>query len=187
MLDQALSIPSPWVAKWSSLFAPNSRVLDLACGTGRHARFLAQLGHRVVAVDRDIGALSAWADAARPRVSIDVQRHDLEAQAWPYADAVFDAIVVTNYLHRPLFDSLLAALAPNGMLLYETFARGNERFGKPSNPDFLLEPGELLQRVLGVLRVVAYQDCFVDQPKPALVQRVCAIKAASVPLVSLGL
>jgi hypothetical protein len=97
---------------------------------------------------------------------------------------MFGAVIVTNYLHRPLFPTLRSALAPGGVLLYETFAAGNERFGRPSNPDFLLRPGELLRAADG-LRILAYEDCFVDQPKPALVQRVCAVAAAEVPVVRL--
>ena len=103
---------------------------------------------------------------------------DIEAAAWPYAGRTFGAIVVTNYLHRPLFPHLLAALAPGGVLIYETFALGNERYGRPANPDFLLKPGELLDVVRGVCRVVAYEDVAVEQPRPAMVQRLCALRAA---------
>jgi len=184
VLDHSLSPPSPWIAAWSKLIAPGSRVLDLACGGGRHTLLLAQQGHDIVAVDRDVSALSAWRHASQWRACIELQCHDLESQPWPFAAAAFGAIVVTNYLHRPLFAPLLAALKPGGILLYETFARGNERFGKPSNPDFLLQPGELLQRVQPALRVIAYQDVYVDQPKPALMQRLCAINAQRVPEVA---
>lgn len=182
--DQSLSPPSPWIATWSKLIAAGSRVLDIACGAGRHTLLLAQQGHDVVAVDRDVGALSAWSRISPWRTRIEPQCHDLESWPWPYAAAGFDAIIVTNYLHRPLFAPLLATLKPGGILLYETFACGNERFGKPSNPDFLLQPGELLQRVQPMLRVIAYQDLYVDQPKPALVQRLCAVNAERAPEVA---
>lgn len=109
-----------------------------------------------------------------------IQQVDLEtgqAEAWPFPPNRFAAIVVTNYLHRPLFPRILDSLAPNGVLLYETFAQGNEQFGKPSNPDFLLMPGELLQHAR-FLRVIAFEDGYVEHPKPAMVQRICAIKAS---------
>jgi SAM-dependent methyltransferase len=186
VLDPQLTAPSPWIVRWCELIPPRSRILDLACGAGRHAVLLAQRGHTVVAVDRDVASVgtlvSTLARSSAPALRIEVQCRDLEAQPWPYAAGEFDAIVVTNYLYRPLFAPMLAALKPGGILLYETFARGNERFGKPSNPDFLLEPGELLRRVQSVLRVIAYEDVYVDQPKSALVQRLCAINADSVPL-----
>jgi len=151
-------------------------VLDLACGGGRHSRYLAALGFEVVAVDRDEQAL--WSLSGLRGVST---RHcDLEADAWPFAAERFDAIVVTNYLHRPLLPLLGGALALDGLLIYETFAQGNQCYGKPSNPLFLLLPGELLAAARG-LRVLAYEDLFVDQPRPALVQRLCARNGSEVP------
>jgi SAM-dependent methyltransferase len=147
-------------------------VLDLACGAGRHARLFAALGHPVLALDRDPQLLAA---AASP--GIETMLHDLEAPGapWPFTAGRFAAIVVTNYLHRPLLAQLAASLAPDGVLIYETFAVGNEAFGKPSNPDFLLRPGELLGLAHAAgLRVIAYEDGFVSQPKPAMVQRLCA-------------
>ena len=149
-------------------------MLDVACGGGRHARYLAGLGYRVEAVDRDAQALSALAGAA----GVNARVADLEDGEWPYAREHFDAIVVTNYLHRPLFPHLLAAVAPGGVLIYETFAAGNERYGRPSNPDFLLKPGELLQVAHGRLEVVAYENLEVELPKPAMIQRICAINCA---------
>ena len=162
--------PSPWVGRFASLLDPGSRVLDLACGYGRHARYLAALGHRILAVDRDEAALAALSSIA----GIDTQRADLEQDAWPFGGTRFDAIVVTHYLHRPLFDPLLAALDPRGLLLYETFAHGNEVFGRPANPDFLLQPDELLERFGPSLRVIAFEQGQVDQPFPAVIQRICA-------------
>jgi SAM-dependent methyltransferase len=159
------------VARWTPRI-PEGEALDLACGSGRHARLLASLGHAVIALDRDAQALAAAAGQG-----IAPLQHDLEAPgaAWPFAPGRFAGIVVTNYLHRPLFGQIAAALAPDGMLIYETFARGNEIFGKPSNPDFLLSPGELLDLAgRGGLRVLAYEDGVIERPKPARVQRLCA-------------
>ena len=152
------------------MFVPKGAVLDLACGRGRHARFLASLGFRVCAVDRDPHALGTLTDIE----GVTIRTADLENNPWPLAGLQFDVIVVANYLHRPLFPCILDALAPNGLLVYETFAVGNERFGKPSNPDFLLRPGELLDVVHGRLHVIAYEDLDVLVPKPARVQRICA-------------
>ncbi|MFM0000390.1 class I SAM-dependent methyltransferase [Paraburkholderia dipogonis] len=170
-----LGEPSPWVRDWAHLVAAGGAVLDVASGAGRHARFFASLGHPVTAIDRDAAAL----DALRDEPLVTPLEADLEGAAWPLpADAKFAAVVVTNYLHRPLFPQLLRALAPGGVLVYETFAQGNESVGKPSNPAFLLAPGELLERVRGQLRVVAFQDGFLAQPRPAYVQRICAILEA---------
>jgi len=145
-------------------------VLDLACGHGRHARYFAGLGHPVLAVDCDAEALAALQQVSGVRT---VQA-DLERESWPLGGRRFGCIVVTNYLHRPLFPVIIDALADDGLLLYETFSVGNERFGKPSNPAFLLEPGELLEAVRGRLRVIGYEDLYVDSPKPAMVQRMAA-------------
>lgn len=162
--------PSSWVVRWSERVSPGGRVLDLACGSGRHARFFASRGCTVEAVDRDAAALASLQGIP----GITTRCADLEGGPWPYVDQFFSAIVVTNYLHRPLFPHLLAALAPRGLLIYETFALGNERYGRPSNPDFLLKPGELRDAVRGRLSVIAYEDGFVEQPKPAMIQRICA-------------
>ena len=167
-----LQAPSPWVVRWSPLIRPGSEVLDLACGTGRHARFLAARGCSVLAVDRDAEAIATL--AAVPGVF--TRRADLEGATWPFAPASFDAIVVANYLHRPLFGPVVAALRPGGVLVYETFMLGNERFGRPSNPHFLLRPGELLEAVQGQLEVVAFEQGEVGPPRPAVVQRICALK-----------
>lgn len=171
--DHDLESPSLWVCRFAPLIAAGGRVLDLACGGGRHARYLAGLGFRVEAVDRAAGELVGLADVA----GVTTRVADFEDGAWPYDEERFAAIVVTNYLHRPLMPQLLAALAPAGVLIYETFAAGNERYGRPSNPDFLLKPGELLEAVRGRLRVIAYEDRYVEVPKPAQVQRICAVSA----------
>ena len=145
-------------------------MLDLACGSGRHSRFLAAQGFQVRAVDRDAQALAALHGLAGVKASV----ADLERASWPLQGVKFDGVLVTNYLHRPLFPRILDALAPAGVLIYETFAAGNECFGKPSNPDFLLRPGELLDVARGRLRVIAYEDLEVTTPKPARIQRLCA-------------
>jgi SAM-dependent methyltransferase len=148
-------------------------VLDLACGNGRHARYLASNGYRIEAVDIDPACIEALAGFE----NITARIADLETGPWPYCGRRFDGIVVTNYLHRPLLPLLVDALAPSGVFVYETFAAGNERFGRPANPAHLLNHGELLETVRGRLRVVAYEDVTLDQPKPAAVQRICAIAA----------
>jgi len=160
--------PSAWVARWAALIRPGGEVLDVACGAGRHARLLARMGFEVDAVDRDPAVF------VDPPAGVRLLKADIEMEPWPYAGRRFDGIVVTNYLHRPLLPVLVDALETGGVLVYETFARGNERFGKPSNPAFLLAPGELLEAVRGRLRVVAYEDRVVDLPRPAAVQRICA-------------
>lgn len=147
-------------------------VLDLACGAGRHAALLAALGHAVLAVDQDTSAIELLKSD-----SIQIQKLDLEGLEWPLVNQQFSAIVVTNYLYRPFLDELPKMLAEGGVLIYETFADGNAEFGKPSNPDFLLKPGELLALAgRASLRVIAYEDIYLDQPKPAMVQRICAVK-----------
>jgi SAM-dependent methyltransferase len=160
--------PSAWVQRWSMLFRPGGHVLDVACGGGRNSEWLARLGFEVDAVDRDPSLYRS------PAAGVALIGADIEAGPWPYAGRAFDAIVVTNYLHRPLLPVLVASLEPGGVLVYETFARGNERFGKPSNPAFLLAPGELLEAVRGRLHVLAYEDLVVREPRPAAVQRLCA-------------
>ncbi|MDP2133976.1 MAG: class I SAM-dependent methyltransferase [Sulfuritalea sp.] len=168
--------PSVWVARFLPLIRPGGVVLDLACGRGRHSRLLAGRGYRVAAVDRDAGALAAI-EVAAPGIVTRVA--DLEAGPWPYPGCRFDGIVVANYLFRPLLPLLCSSLEDNGVLIYETFMIGNERFGKPSNPDFLLRPHELLERVQGQLTVVAFEQGAVNAPRPAVVQRLCAIRGAA--------
>ena len=160
--------PSSWVAAWAGLVPPGVAVLDLAAGSGRHTAFFADRGHTVTALDRDVSALV-------PSDTIEVIAADLEdGSPWPLAGRRFGAIVVTNYLHRPLFPTLFETLLPGGILLYETFMEGNERFGKPSRPDFLLKDGELLDLVRGRFSVTAYEARMISQPKMAMVQRIAA-------------
>jgi len=146
-------------------------VLDVAAGGGRNARYFLERGHPVVAIDRRIEGL----DDLEDQTTVDVIEADLEdGSPWPLGNRQFAAVVVTNYLYRPLLDTLVRAIAPGGVLIYETFALGNEVFGRPSNPDFLLKPGELIDAVAGELRVIAYEDIVVETPLPAAIQRICA-------------
>ena len=161
--------PSPWIRRFAPLVPPG-RVLDVAAGSGRHSRLFLEHGHPVLALDRDIAGLHAL--MGRP--GFEARANDLEIGGDPLPAEKFAAVVVTNYLHRPLLPALIAAVAPGGWLLYETFAVGNERFGRPSNPDFLLKPGELIEAVAGRLEVVAYEHMEDSQPKPAMRQRIAA-------------
>jgi SAM-dependent methyltransferase len=142
--------------------------LDLASGGGRHARYLAGLGHRVEAVD--------IAAPAQGIPGVTVCQADLESGDWPYEKERFAGIVVVNYLHRPLFPKILQALSPGGVLIYETFAVGQEKYGRPRNPDHLLRLGELLEVARGKLKIVAYEDVEEREPRPACRQRICAVK-----------
>ena len=169
---------SAWVQRWSHLVAPGGTVLDVACGYGRHLRWFAGHGHPVSGVDRApeaIDSLAGLIAGARAQVVL----ADIENGPWPFMDDArprqFDAVVVTNYLWRPLLPTLVSSLAPAGVLIYETFARGNETVGKPSRPDFLLANGELLRLCCG-LRIVAYEDGFCEHPA-RFVQRVAAVRA----------
>jgi len=158
--------PSAWVTRWAPLVTQGT-VLDVACGRGRHAKFFLDRNLKVAAVDREAqnipGARFIQADLE-------------DGSPWPFPGERFEALVVTNYLHRPLMGQLAACLAENGVLMYETFMLGNERFGKPSNPEFLLRPGELLECFRG-LTVKAFEEGEVAQPKPAMIQRLCAVRA----------
>ncbi|MDO5624591.1 MAG: class I SAM-dependent methyltransferase [Pseudomonadota bacterium] len=162
--------PSPWVWRFSALIAPGAPVLDVACGHGRHMRWLVQRGHAATGVDRDadaIAAARAWGNAVQA---------DIENGPWPFDGQRFGAVVVTNYLWRPLLPTVLNAVAPGGVLIYETFAQGNETVGKPARADFLLRPGELLALCAGPdWRVVAYEDGFLTPPD-RFVQRIAAVR-----------
>ena len=172
---------SPWVQRWCHLVKPHGVVLDVACGHGRHAHWFHGRHHPVVLVDQSTQAIDSIAIAAS---SCEKHVADLESGPWPFTGRLFDAVVVTNYLWRPLLPQLLASLAPAGVLIYETFATGNETVGKPSRPDFLLAPGELLQ-VCKQLRVVAFEDGFEEAlPEPGaraarFIQRIAAVREES--------
>lgn len=168
--------PSEWVRRWSHLLPERpggARVLDLACGHGRHTRWLVRQGCHVTAVDRDAAALQTLASLAPLVHTVEA---DIENGPWPLNGQTFDAVVVTNYLWRPLWPHILASLGPRGVLIYETFTHGNASVGKPSRPDFLLQTGELL-RVCASLRTVAFEDGFLSAPE-RYVQRIVAVNEA---------
>ena len=163
-----IQLPSEWVRRWAHLVAPGSTVLDVACGAGRHLRWLHAQGYAVVGVDASQQALSACAGLG------ELVCADLENGPWPFAGRSFGAVLVTNYLWRPLFPVLVQSLAPGGVLIYETFAQGNETVGRPARPEFLLRSGELLQVCAG-LHIVAYEEGFLPQPD-RFVQRIAAVR-----------
>lgn len=163
-----LTAPSPWIVRGAAWIRPGGTVLDLACGSGRHLRWLAARGFRVTGVDRDAAAVEPL------RALAEIVVADVENGPWPLDGRRFDAVVVANYLWRPLFPVIRAALADGGLWLHETFAAGNETVGRPARPDFLLQPGELLREATG-LRVLAYEDGFLDGP-PRFVQRIAALQ-----------
>ncbi len=165
--------PSAWIRRFLPLIAPGGRVLDLAAGGGRHVGLLRAAGYRVVAADRDAAALRAGfaGDNGCEIVELDLE----DGGPWRLGEG-YDGIIVANYLWRPLLPALAAALAPQGALLYETFMLGNERLGRPANPEFLLRPGELLAAYLGRLGIVAFEQGLVAAPRPAVIQRLAAVK-----------
>ena len=160
--------PAPWIVQWAGLVAPAASVLDLAAGRGRHSIFFAERGHKVTAVDRDVSTLLDHPNIERLQADLE------DGSPWPLPNRRFGAAVVTNYLHRPLMPQLLDAVAPGGVLLYQTFMVGNERFGKPSRPEFLLKDGELLESVRGKFSVIAYEARLISEPAMAMVQRIAA-------------
>ncbi|WPB58191.1 class I SAM-dependent methyltransferase [Xylophilus sp. GOD-11R] len=160
--------PSPWIVRWSHLVPHGATVLDLACGAGRHLRWFASRGATTLGIDRAPEAV-ATAQAFGAGLLADV-----EGAPWPLPGRRFDAVVVTNYLHRPLLPTIVEAVAPGGVLIYETFAQGQEAVGRPSRPDFLLAPGELMHACAG-LHIVAYEDGWLDPPRR--VQRIVARRA----------
>jgi SAM-dependent methyltransferase len=170
--------PSPWITRFGLLVDPGGTVLDVACGSGRHTAWFAARGHAVTGVDRDLsGMADLGGDPPVRLVACDLE----DGSPWPFAGEHFDVVVVTNYLYRPILAPLVEAVSDGGWLLYETFAVGNERYGRPTNPDFLLRPGELLDVVRGELRVVAYEDVTVERPRRAVVQRIAATRDAIDP------
>lgn len=161
--------PSAWVQRWTHLVPAGGAVLDVACGQGRHLRWFAGHGHPVTGVDRSTEAIASVAGLGEAVIA------DIESGPWPFPGRRFAGVVVTNYLWRALLATVVDSVAPGGVLLYETFACGNETVGKPSRPDFLLQPGELLRACQG-LRIVAYEDGFLDAPE-RFVQRIAAVRA----------
>lgn len=163
--------PSHWVVEHAPLIRKGGRVLDLACGSGRHAIWLAGQGYQVDAIDRDAQAVAAM--QAMPNMSVSIT--DIETGDWPETDQRYDGIVVSRYLFRPLLKTLAEMLNPDGVLIYETFMQGNERYGRPSNPDYLLQPDELNLVYAPLLKIYAFEQGKVDKPVPAMMQRICAI------------
>tara|TARA_B100000686_G_C16751726_1_gene952950 strand:+ start:1455 stop:2126 length:672 start_codon:yes stop_codon:yes gene_type:complete len=164
--------PSSWLRRHSTLIPNSGLILDIAAGSGRHTQYLLDKDHAVVSIDKDVSHL---AHIKNSRLSI--AKVDLEVPgSWPFKSAAFAGIIVTNYLHRPLFPHIIKALATGGLLVYETFAQGNQKFGKPTNPNYLLAPGELIRLTQEHLHIVAYEDVTVSQPKSARIQRICASK-----------
>ena len=176
MLTNQQREPSRWVRRFAPLIRPGGHVFDVAAGAGRHTRLLLDMGFRVTAVDRDIDALQQFAGDRCIVQQVDLENGAPVNVLTPLGGG-YDGIVVTNYLHRPLFPALASALAPGGVVIYETFAVGNERFGRPSNPDFLLRPGELLEAFAG-LTLIAFEQGDVTVPRPAAIQRITAIAGA---------
>ena len=165
--------PSRWVSRWSNLLKPGTKILDLACGRGRNSLFLASLGHNVLAVDRDATKLSDISE--RPEIT--TMCEDLESGSWPLDGWKFGGIIVTNYLYRPMLPDLMENLESGGIFIYETFAQGNQVFGKPSNPNYLLFPYELLDMLRDKLHIIGFEQGRVNSPSRAIIQRVCATSA----------
>ena len=165
---------SSWIVKFAPLIKSQGLVLDLACGSGRHAKWLAQQGYQVHALDRDPTVTSSMQGIDGIRITT----IDLETVEPPTFEYSYDGIIISRYLHRPLLSTLASLLKPGGILIYETFMQGNERFGKPSNPDFLLMLDELLNTYSPLLKVLAFEQGEVLEPKPAMLQRICAQKVA---------
>lgn len=169
----AVTDPSDWVERFADRAPGGSPVLDLACGGGRHGRLFRERGHPVTFVDIDVtGLQDLQGDPGATVIAADLEGGD----AWPLGTSGFGAVVVTNYLWRPLMPQIVAAVAPGGILIYETFAVGNEKYGKPDNPDFLLHPNELARAVINDLEITAYRHGFREQPKPAVVQAIAATR-----------
>jgi SAM-dependent methyltransferase len=166
------SLPSAWVVRFAGMVPSASEVLDIACGAGRHSRFFLGRGHPVTAVDIDLSGLAGLGG----QKGLSLVQADLEKGPWPLPGRCFGAVVVVNFLWRPLFPVLIDSVEPGGVLLYDTFALGQERFGRPANPEHLLRPGELLEAVRGRLTVRAYEHGETAEPAPSIRQRLCAYR-----------
>lgn len=162
--------PSPWVLRFLPGVRAGGTLLDVACGSGRHLDAAANSGLAATGIDRDISqAVALGLDRRAALVAA-----DLERDCWPASlPGPFDAVVVTNYLWRPLLPTIVKIVAPDGLLIYETFAEGNATYGRPSNPDFLLKPGELLDAIAGRLMPLAFEQVRLSAPD-RVVQRICA-------------
>ncbi len=168
----------PWIDQHLELIPEQGLILDLACGKGRHSHIALQRGYAVIALDRDI---SHFTDAAiTPKnTPLELLQYNIETQAWPFPAEFFAGIVVCNYLHRPLFPQLIESLSSNGVLIYTTFAEGNQQFGKPTNPDFLLQTDELKLMLAPELEIIDFQQGPVEVPRPAVRQSIVARKSAT--------
>lgn len=169
-----MAAPSSWLLRWQPCWGTSATALDLACGSGRNLRHLVALGLQVTGVDRDALALAGLHDLA------EIIAADIEAGPWPLGQRQFDLVLVSNYLWRPLLAQIVAAVAPGGWLIYETFADGQQSIGRPARADFLLQPGELLQVCAG-LRIVGYENGFETGAQhgggqPRYVQRIAAVR-----------
>jgi SAM-dependent methyltransferase len=163
--------PSAWIVRFAGTIAEGGSILDLACGRGRHGRLFLANGHPVTFLDKDISAVADLAGTKRGKI---IEADLEESFGWPLNGRHFDGVVVTNYLWRPILPAIIAAVAPGGVLLYETFADGNEAFGRPRNPDFLLRNGELIEAVRGNLEIIAYEQCQQEAPRSRIVQHIAA-------------
>jgi SAM-dependent methyltransferase len=172
MPHPAFDQSSLWVARFLGLVPAGGRILDVAAGGGRHTHLARTRGYAATAVDIDVAGLADL----RADAGVEILAADLEGEPWPLGERRFAGVIVTNYLHRPLLPRLIAAVAEGGALIYETFAEGNAAFGKPANPNFLLKQGELLEAVRGQLTVVAYEHGKIEAPRPAVIQRIAAVR-----------
>lgn len=165
--------PSDWVRRFHSLIRPSGNVLDLACGSGRHTHFFLDKGFFVTAVDREIDELKEFSSLKR----LEILKYDIEgSEEWPFSDRTFDGVIVVNYLYRPIFPKLSEVIAKDGLLIYQTFFEGNEVFGRPRNPDFLLKPNELLDVFGNKLKIICFEQGYVNDPSPAMIQGICCRK-----------
>jgi SAM-dependent methyltransferase len=173
MKHQSQEVPAQWVEKYVSLIPEIGQVLDLACGGGRHSRYLLAKGYSVLALDKDISGLADLGGAP----NLEILEFDLEnGKAFPLRDRKFSGIIVVNYLFRPILGDLIDVLAEGGVLIYQTFMLGSEAYGRPRNPDFLLKENELREVFGASLDVVAFEQGYVERPAPAVVQKICAVK-----------
>lgn len=169
--EHTAGAPSPWIARFAPLVPKGGAVADIACGGGRHGRLFLDRGHPVLFADRDVTKVAELAGVA----GVEILEADFESGGdWPLTGRQFAGVVVTNYLWRPILPKIVDLVGPGGVLLYETFAEGNEAYGRPRNPDFLLKPGELFEAVRGRLEAIAYGQAVVDRPRPAVIQHIAA-------------
>ena len=172
-LAQTARAPSPWVTRFTAELPATGRIIDIACGSGRHTRLLVPLGYQLTAVDRNLSGIQDLSNLD----NVELLKYDLESDIWPFQPESAAGIIVANYLHRPHFKLLCETLANNGLLIFETFAVGNEAFGRPRNPEFLLKPGELRDVFGGCMDILGYEEVEEKLPKPAIKQRICARKS----------